>query len=89
MHLPGWRNLRRPPRTTVKGTVGTSRHAKLGASTLRDFSVAATIDGEPIGGDAWQAIPCGTDDLVLRKGTWVDADRGKLERRTYWREAER
>jgi hypothetical protein len=90
VRVPDWWSVRRPPRPTVKVTIGSSRPAGLGASALLDFSVAATIDGEPISDDEWRAIARGTDELVLLKGKWVEVDRSKLDEvLAYWRKAER
>ena len=90
VRVPDWWNARRPPRPSVKVTIGSSQPAQLGMSSLLDFSVEATIDGEPITKEEWRAITRGTDGLVLLKGKWVEIDRGKLnEVLEHWRHAER
>jgi SNF2-related domain/SNF2 Helicase protein/Helicase conserved C-terminal domain len=78
VRVPDWWSSRRPPRPSVKVTVGSSAPSVLGVGTLLDFSVEATIDGEPMTTEEWNSILQGTDGLVLLKGRWVEVDRDKL-----------
>ncbi|MCU0691911.1 MAG: SNF2-related protein, partial [Polyangiaceae bacterium] len=90
VRVPNWWNARRPPRPAVKITVGASSPAQLGLSALLDFSVEATIDGEPISDEEWRSISRGTDGLVLLKGKWVEVDRDKLNQvLQHWHKAQR
>ncbi len=90
VRVPDWWNARRPPRPSIRVTVGSSSPAQLGTSALLDFSVAACIDGEPISTEEWRAISRGTDGLVLLKGRWVEIDRAKLDEvLRHWRKAQK
>ena len=46
----------------------------LGADALLDFSVALSLDGEPISEAEWRAIAAGASGLALVKGRWVEAE---------------
>ncbi len=90
VRVPDWWSARRPPRPSVRVTVGSSSPGQLGTAALLDFHVQTCIDGEPIDDDEWRAISRGTDGLVLLKGKWVEIDRGKLDQvLRHWRKAQK
>jgi non-specific serine/threonine protein kinase len=78
VRVPDWWNARRPPRPSVKVTVGSRQPSGFGAGAMLDFSVDLALDGEPLGPEDWDAISASTDGLVLLKGRWVEVDRDKL-----------
>jgi len=78
VRVPDWWNPKNPPRPTVRVTVGSSSLGGFGLGAMLDFSVKATLDGEPISEQEWRAILRGTDGLVLLKGRWVEIDRERL-----------
>ncbi len=79
VRLPDWWKARQPPRVQVSVTVGREVGVGIGASSLLDFSVDFSVDGEPISPAEWSEILAGTDGLALVKGRWVEVDREKLK----------
>jgi non-specific serine/threonine protein kinase len=79
VRVPDWWNTKRPPRPSVKVTLGSRTPSRVGVGAMLDFAVEATIDGEPITSEEWGSILRGTDGLVLLKGKWVEVEREKLE----------
>jgi superfamily II DNA or RNA helicase len=90
VRVPDWWRRERPRRLEVSVTVGGRPPSTLGLDALLDFSVALTLDGEPISDAEWQAILAGTDGLALVRGKWVELDREKLrEILGHWETARR
>ena len=90
VRVPGWWSGGRAPRPRVVVKIGGSKPAGLGVDALLDFSVALTLDGEPVTPEELRALREGGDGLRLLKGRWVEVDREKLDRLLErWREAER
>lgn len=79
VRVPDWWDARRPPRPTVRVTVGSASPAGLGTSALLDFSLDISLGGEPLTREEWDEIGRATDGLVLLKGRWTEIDRGKLD----------
>ena len=63
----------RPARPRVTATVGSAAPSRLGLNGLLDFSVAVTVDGEPLTEAEIRALLAGTDGLVLLRGRWVES----------------
>jgi non-specific serine/threonine protein kinase len=90
VRVPDWWRRDRPRRLEVSVTVGGKPPATLGLDALLDFSVALTLEGEPISDAEWQRILAGTDGLALVRGKWVELDREKLrEILGHWETARR
>ncbi len=90
VRVPDWWNAARPRRLEVSVTVGAKPPATLGLDALLDFSVALTIDGEPITDREWREILRGTEGLALVRGKWVELDRDRLrEVLAHWDKARR
>ncbi len=90
VRVPDWWKPRRPLRPEVHVTVGERAPGGLGLSALLDFSVAVTVDGEPIGDEEWRALLASTEPLVAIRGRWVEVDREKLaEVLDHWKRVER
>ncbi|HWC01642.1 MAG TPA: DEAD/DEAH box helicase [Methylomirabilota bacterium] len=90
VRVPDWWRRDRPRRLEVSVTVGGRPPSTLGLDALLDFSVALTLDGEPISESEWRAILAGTDGLALVRGKWVELDREKLrEILGHWEAARR
>jgi non-specific serine/threonine protein kinase len=88
--VPDWWKRERPRRLEVSVTVGGKPPSVLGLDALLDFSVALTVDGEPLSDAEWRAILGGTDGLALVRGKWVELDREKLrEVLGHWEKARR
>ncbi|HNQ88604.1 MAG TPA: SNF2-related protein [Verrucomicrobiota bacterium] len=78
VRLPDWWKGGRPPRPRVSVRVGQRPGAGLGADTLLDFSVEATLGGEPLTDQEWQSLLQATEGLALVRGQWVEVDPDKL-----------
>jgi hypothetical protein len=79
VRVPDWWHARRPPRPQVRVTVGEGALGKLGTSALLDFSVEATLNGEPLSEAEWEQILAASEGLALIRGQWVEVDREKLK----------
>ena len=75
----GW-NAKRPPRPQVTATVGARKPSAMGLDAVMDFSMAVTLDGEPLTQAEIRKLLAGTDTLVLLRGQWVELDRERLLR---------
>jgi superfamily II DNA or RNA helicase len=90
VRVPDWWRADRPRRIEVSVTVGGKPPSTLGLDALLDFSVALTLDGEPISEAEWREILAGADGLALVRGKWVELDRDKLrEILGHWENAHR
>ena len=72
-----WRSGR-PARAQVTATLGAAAPSKLGTDALLDFSMAVTLEGEPLSADEITALLAQSDGLALIRGHWVEVDRKKL-----------
>jgi hypothetical protein len=70
----------RPARPRVSASLGARPPSLLGQDALLDFSLAMTLDGEPLGAAEIQALLASTDGLQLVRGQWVEVDRSRLQR---------
>ncbi|MBI4600491.1 MAG: ATP-dependent helicase, partial [Planctomycetes bacterium] len=90
VRVPNWWNPRSPPRVRVGVTVGRGQAAGLGADALLDFSVQASLEGEPLSEEEWRENLDREGGLALVKGRWVEVDREKLaELLRHWKSVEK
>jgi non-specific serine/threonine protein kinase len=83
-----WRGGR-PPRPVVTVSIGDQKTNKIGFDALLDFSVALTLDGEPLTEAEWREILESTQGLLLLKGKWVEIDRDRLSQvLDHWKQLE-
>lgn len=80
VRMPAAWRASRPPRPKVTATIGGKAPSKLGLDGLLDFSMAVTLDGEPLNSAEIATLLAGTDGLVLLRGKWVEVDRTGLKR---------
>jgi non-specific serine/threonine protein kinase len=78
VRVPDWWKPRQPPRAMVQVRVEGKRGFRLNAEALLDFSVAVTLDGEPLTPAELKRILASMDGLMQLKGKWVEVDREKL-----------
>jgi superfamily II DNA or RNA helicase len=89
VRLPDWWKGGRPARPQVQVRIGQSQPAGFGVESLLDFSVEATLEGEPLTAAEWQGILQSVDGLVMVRGKWVEADPAKLrEALAHWKKVE-
>ena len=90
VRLPDWWKGGRPPRPRVQVRVGKGRAVGLGTDTLLDFSAEATLEGEPLTDEEWQALLDATEGLAMVRGKWVEVDPEKLrEALAHWKQVEK
>lgn len=90
VRIPDWWKPEHPARPQVSARVGTAAAAGLGAESLLDFSVAVTLDGEPLTDAEREQILSATEGLVRLRGQWVEADGEKLAAAlAHWKRIER
>jgi hypothetical protein len=78
VRIPNWWKADRPPRPQVSVKVGGQQVASLGAESLLDFSVAVTLNGEPLTESEKRELLSSAGGLVRLRGQWVEADGEKL-----------
>jgi hypothetical protein len=89
VRMPATWRAGRPARPRVTATVGARAPAGLGLDGLLDFSVDATLDGEPLTEGEIRALLAATNGLALLRGQWVEVDSARLDRTLrQFREAE-
>jgi non-specific serine/threonine protein kinase len=89
VRVPDWWKPHHPPRAIVDVRIG-RRGATLGADALLDFSVGASLDGEPLTEAELEELLASVGGLVRLKGKWVEVDREKLaEALEHWQKVER
>ncbi|MCY2954105.1 MAG: DEAD/DEAH box helicase [Planctomycetota bacterium] len=90
VRVPDWWKASRPPRPVVSVKVGDKEKARLGIGALLDFSVAVTLDGQPLTEDELRMLLALEGGLVPLRGRWVEVDREKLaEAIEHWKHVER
>lgn len=89
VRIPDWWKPERPKRPQVSVQVG-SAAASLGADALLDFSVAMTLDGEPLTDAERQEVLSAAGGLLRLRGQWVEANGEKLAAAlAHWKRIER
>ena len=76
--IPDWWKNGRAPRPQVSVRVGETQTNGLGLDSLLSFSVATTLDGEPLTPEEWETLMAAGAGLVALRGKWVEVDREKL-----------
>lgn len=79
VRVPDWWRSGRPSRPRISVTIGEERGTVLGADSLLDFHVGATLEGEPLTEDEWRQLTEASSGLVLLRGRWVEVDAERLE----------
>ena len=78
VRIPDWWRAARPPRPQVSVRVGEQNRAALGADALLDFSIALSIDGQPLTEAEKAGLLSSAPGLVRLRGQWVEADGEQL-----------
>ena len=78
VRMPASWRAKRPPRPEVQVTLGKKPGKGIGADAILDFSMAVTLEGEPLTEAELRAILSGTAGLALVRGRWVEIDRERL-----------
>jgi non-specific serine/threonine protein kinase len=77
--VPDWWKHHRPARATVQVVIDAKDKSKLGVGAMLSFSVAMSMDGEPLTPEEIAKIKASTSGLVTLRGQWVEVDREKLD----------
>ena len=89
VRVPDWWKANRPPRPVVNVKIDSRKGSGLSASSLLDFSVNVTLDGEPLTASEMEQLLQSVGGLVALKGKWVEIDREKLaEALNHWKKVE-
>jgi non-specific serine/threonine protein kinase len=89
VRVPDWWKPNQPPRAVVNVKIDARKGSALSVDALLDFSVNATLDGEPLTEAEIEALLQSTGGLVALKGKWVEVDREKLaEALDHWKKVE-
>ena len=89
VRIPNWWRGGRGPRPGVSVTVGDNKNGRFGKDSLLQFSAAATLDGEELTEEEWQALMASQAALVLLRGQWVEIDKEKLKSvLDHWKQAQ-
>ena len=90
VQVPDWWKRQHPPRPVVSVRIGEHAKARLGADALLDFSLAVTLEGQPITEEELREILASPGGLVALRGKWVEVDRDKLEQAlSHWKQVEK
>jgi len=88
--VPDWWSGGRPARATVTVTIDADKPASVGVGALLSFSVALSMNGEPLSAAEVEKIKASTSGLVSMRGQWVEIDRDKLDHvLTHWSRVQR
>ena len=68
----------RPARPKVSATIGTNTPSMLGMSTLLDFHLEVTINGQPLSAEEIATLLSSTEPLRWIRGQWIEVDRNSL-----------
>src|SRR3990167_3882067 len=89
--VPNWWNAQKPPRPTVKVTVGEKNASQVGLNALLDFDIHfAMPSGEALTSAEFLQLLQSTSQLVQIKGQWVEVDNEKLNQvLSHWKTLEK
>jgi non-specific serine/threonine protein kinase len=73
-----WRSGR-PSRPSVEATVGSHAPSLVGASSLLDFQIEVSLDGEPLTREEIARLVASTDGLAMLRGKWVELEPAHLK----------
>ena len=77
--VPDWWKGGRPPRPMVEVTLDVPKESSVGAAAMLSFSVAMSMNGEPLTAEEIAKIKASTSGLVTLRGQWVEVDREQLD----------
>ncbi len=76
--IPNWWKNGRGTRPQVSVRIGEKKQAGFSASSLLDFDVATTLDGQALTQAEWKILMGGGAGLVFLRGQWVEVDSERL-----------
>jgi superfamily II DNA or RNA helicase len=79
VRMPAAWRAGRPSRPTVEATVGSHAPSLVGASSLLDFQVEVSLDGEPLTREEIAGLVASTDGLAMLRGKWVELEPAHLK----------
>ena len=77
VRIPNW--WKRRPRPQVSVTIGSSKKAKIGLSSLLEFKVEVALGEEGLTEQELNEILATDENLAFVRGQWVEVDREKLQ----------
>ena len=89
VRVPDWWKANRPPRPVVNVKIDARKGSGLTVSSLLQFSVNVTLDGEPLTASEMETLIQSVGGLVALKGKWVEVDGDRLvEALKHWKQVE-
>lgn len=86
--VPDWWAGGRPSRPKVAVELDTRKKTSVGFDAMLGFDVHASLEGEELTPEEWQALMDSEGGLVSIKGRWVEVDRERLQQAMdHWRRA--
>ena len=86
--VPDWWSGGRPARPKVAVALDTKKKTSVGFDAMLGFDVHASLGGEELSPQEWQALMDGEGSLVSIKGRWVEVDRERLQQAMdHWQRA--
>ena len=79
VRMPAAWRAGRPSRPSVEAMVGSTAPSLVGASSLLDFQVEVSLDGEPLTRDEIAQLVATTDGLAMLRGKWVELEPAHLK----------
>ena len=90
VRIPDWWRDGRAARPQASARIGGAPPVSLGADAVLDFSVALTLEGEPLTAQEQRELLAATGGLIRLRGRWVEADGEQLAAAlAHWRRIER
>ena len=74
VRMPASWRAGRPSRPSVEATVGSNAPTLVGASSLLDFQIEVSLDGEPLTSEEIAGLVASADGLAMLRGKWVEVD---------------
>ena len=90
VRIPDWWRDGRTARPQASARIGGTPPVSLGAEAMLDFSVALTLEGEPLTPQEQRQLLAAAGGLIRLRGRWVEADGEQLAAAlAHWRRIER
>ena len=90
VRIPDWWRDGRTARPQASARIGGTPPVSLGADAMLDFSVALTLEGEPLTPQEQRELLAASGGLIRLRGRWIEADGQQLAAAlAHWRRIER
>ncbi|MBF0499817.1 MAG: DEAD/DEAH box helicase [Candidatus Riflebacteria bacterium] len=88
--IPDWWKQRNRSKISIEAKIGSKPSSGFGLTSLLDFSVDLSLDGEPVSPEEWAEIAARADGLALIRGKWIELDRERLDQvLSHWKNVQK